>query len=353
LDHFSKTGSFLRDALKAFDRDDLVSFFAERSLETKAERDGRIFPVTDKASSVVSVLEKELREHGVTILRGKVTEKIIVSEGIARGVVLSGGVEIEADSIIIATGGLSYKTTGSTGDGIKWAREAGHKISPLRPGLVSLNITQDFPEVLEGLSLEEVRITFRCGKKKFETGKGSVLFTGAGITGPMVLAASDKVIDWFDQAEVSGEVDIIPDIGIKEADQFLARRFREDPNVQIKTMLKDLVPLRFADLLCSMANIAPDKQLNQITEKERKSLRGLLKCFRFDISKDVSIEKAQITRGGVSVREIDPKTMESKIVKGLCFAGEMIDIDGDCGGFNLQAAFSTGYLAGYSASELR
>lgn len=346
LQHYSRTGAFLRDAFKRFGREDLVSFFAGRGLEIKREEDGRMFPVTDRASSVIDILEKELKAREVRVLRGKSVSSVNAASGRVSWVEFPDGKRMEAEKVIIATGGISYSSTGSTGDGFRWAEELGHKVMPLKPGLVSLNVEQDHPLALEGLCLEGVNIDFRSGKKKIKTGIGSLLFTKTGITGPLVLSASDRVIDLLDRGDVCVEIDILPHEDLKGAESILTRKFKDRPSKNVKAILKEMVPGRFAGLVCGMIGLDPDKRSNQVTEKERKRLRDILKSFRLDISREISTEKAQVTRGGVSVKDVDPRTMQSRVIQGLYFAGEVIDVDGECGGFNLQAAFSTGYLAG-------
>ncbi|MGB2630290.1 MAG: NAD(P)/FAD-dependent oxidoreductase [Candidatus Omnitrophota bacterium] len=350
VDHFSKTGDFLRNAFKAFDNEDLVRFFAERGLNAKTEENGRVFPVTDKASSVLDVLRKELNGLKVKILLNKSIKEVLLGKDAVRGVSCADGSVIEAGKVVIAAGGLSYKATGSTGDGIKMAGKTGHRIVPVRPGLVSLDLAGNRPRALEGLSLNGVKLTFRSGKTKFVSDPGDLLFTRNGISGPVTLSSSARVVDWMGEGrEVSVEIDIMPLVNAEGLSALLSRKLSSSPRKSLKNILREMVPVRLADILLDIAELHPEKKANQITAKERKQLAALLKGLRFDVSRSDSFEKAQVTRGGVSTKDIDPRTMESKKIKGLYFAGETIDVDGDCGGFNLQAAFSTGYLAGRSA----
>ena len=345
--HFSKTGSFLRDAFKVFDNNDLISFFTERGLKTKVEENGRVFPVTDKASSVLGLLEEELKKLGIKRLVNTNIREIIVSRGAVRGVLCEDGTILEADKVVVATGGLSYAATGSTGDGIRMAEKLGHTVVPLRPGLVALTLESTLPERLEGVALDDVKLIFKTGKKKVVSRRGGLIFTKDGISGPATLSSSSRVVDCLNEGKkVSLEIDIMPALDPGETEEMLLRKISESSRRGMRNILREFVPMRFGDLLLEFSKIPQDKKASQLTSKERKDFMGLLKGLRFDVANDISFEKAQITRGGVFVKEINPKTMESKKVKGLYFAGEMIDIDGDCGGFNLQAAFSTGYLAG-------
>ncbi|MGB2599668.1 MAG: NAD(P)/FAD-dependent oxidoreductase [Candidatus Omnitrophota bacterium] len=347
IHHFSKTGSFLRDAFRAFDNNDLISFFANRGLKTKVEENGRVFPVTDKASSVLDLLEEELKKLKIKVLVNTSVKEVIVSQSVVKSVLCEDGTIIEAGKVIVAAGGLSYEATGSTGDGIRMAEKLGHTIVTLKPGLVALSLESTLPERLEGISLNDVKLIFKADKKKVTSEKGSIIFTKNGISGPIALSSSSRVVDWLNEGKkVSLEIDIMPMFDPKETEEMLIKKISESSGKGLKNILKEFMPARLSDLLLELSKIPQDKKASQLTSKERKSLIMLFKGLKFDVANTVSFEKAQITRGGVSVKEIDPKTMESKNVKGLYFAGEMIDIDGDCGGFNLQAAFSTGYLAG-------
>ncbi|MFH1845969.1 MAG: NAD(P)/FAD-dependent oxidoreductase [Candidatus Omnitrophota bacterium] len=352
IDHFSKTGDFLRDAFKLFDNKKLLKFFASKGLITKTEEKGRVFPVTDKASSVLDLLKNELNQLNVKILYNTNIKKIFADKNGIKRVICDDEDIIRADRVILATGGLSYKNTGSTGAGIKMAEKMGHKIVLIRPGLVSLTLKGNYPKVLQGLSLDKVKILFRAGSSKFISTEDSLLFTGWGISGPVTFSSSAKVVDWISDAKkVVVEIDIFPNISSKELEKRLEHELVTGSGKITRNVLKEIVPIRLADVILDIAEILPQKKANQITLKQRRLLVSLLKGMKFDVTGSASIEKAQVTRGGVSVKDIDPRTMQSKKVKGLYFAGEMIDVDGDCGGFNLQAAFSTGYLAGRSAGN--
>ena len=347
IQHFSKTGNFLRDAFKVFDNNELISFFAERGLQTKVEENGRVFPVTDKASSVLDLLEEELKKLKIKVLVNTSVKEVIVSQSAVKSVLCEDGTIVEADKVIVATGGLSYVATGSTGDGIRMAEKLGHTIVPVKPGLVALTLESTLPERLEGVSLDNVKLIFKADGEKVVSEKGSLIFTKDGISGPIMLSSSSRVVDWLNEGKkVSLKIDIMPIFDPGEIEKLLIKKVSESSMKGLKNILKEFVPMRFSDILLELSNIPQDKKANQLTIKERKDLITRLKGLKFNIANTVSFGKARITRGGVSVKEIDPKTMGSKKVKGLYFAGEMIDVDGDSGGFNLQAAFSTGHLAG-------
>lgn len=346
--HFAKTGDFLRDAFKAFGNKELLAFFAARGLVTKIEENGRVFPVTNKARSVLDVLKKELDRLKVRILLKKGVKDVLLERGVVKGIICADGSIIESDKVILAAGGVSYKTTGSAGDGIRMAEKMGHKIVPLKPGLVPLILGETYPKGLQGLSLD-ARLTFKCLKSSFVSKRGALLFTGKGISGPITFDSEAKAIDWMTQGKkVSVYIDIVPGINPEELGALLACKLTASSGKIIKNILKEIIPAGLADIIPCVAKISSQKKAGQITVKERKTIVSVLKGLSFDVDRSGSFEEAQITVGGVSVKDIDPKTMASKKIKGLGFAGEMIDIAGDCGGFNLQAAFSTGYLAGTS-----
>lgn len=352
LESFFSGGQFLRDAFKALSNRDLIRFFEAEGLEFNVEDGGKVFPVTERASSVLQILDKKLREAGVRLLFEKHIEDVVVRDGSVRGAALADGTEIlECDRIVIAMGGLSYSSTGSDGDGFRIAGELGHKIVPPRAGLVPLETEQGFAGAMEGLALKDVRLVFGDGKKKLASEKGDIMFTARGITGPLVISMSGKVIDWLDDnKKVTVSIDVKPGLTPDKVDELLLKTFAGAPNKNIRNILKEKLPERLVDVMFEIGDIDPARKGNQVTHKERTALTAMLKGFRLDIKGSRPIEEGMITRGGVSLKEIDPRTMGSRLVKGLFFAGEMIDVDGDTGGFNLQAAFSTGYLAGQSAA---
>jgi predicted Rossmann fold flavoprotein len=351
LKRFSHNGQFLRDAFKKFFNKELMDFFESRGLRLKTERQGRVFPVTDRSSSILEVLKKELGKNRVNLFFKSEAASISVKDGSVKGVVFCDGRSIPADSVILATGGVSYAFTGSTGDGFKMAQWLGHTVTPLKPGLVPLKAKDKFIKDLEGLTLKNIRIKFSVGKKEIVSEVGELLFTGTGVSGPLVLTLSGEIFDWLeDSKEVNVEIDLKPGLTREQLGARLLREFKSGSRKTVRNILKGLLPQRLIDCFIRLAKINNDTQGSQVSRKDREKIISFLKGFRLSISGALPIEEAMVTRGGVSLKDIDPRTMESRKVKGLYFCGELIDIDADTGGFNLQAAFSTGYLAGESAA---
>ena len=351
LKQFSRNGDFLRDAFKKFFNRDLIDFFQSRGLKLKTERQMRVFPVTDRSSSILDVLKKELEKSGAQVIcKSKVVDLLTV-EGRVRGVRLDNGKEIPADRVILATGGASYSFTGSDSSGIRLAGKLGHAIIPLLPGLIPLTVKEDYPAKLEGLALRNIRIKFLSGKARIVSDIGELIFTASGISGPLVVTLSGRVIDLLGRREkVFAEIDLKPALSVQQLDSRLLREFKLNAKKNLKNTLKELLPLRLIEVFAQRAGVDTYKKCSQVTQKEREEIVSLLKGFRIEISGARPIEEAMVTRGGVGLKDINPRTMESRLVKGLYFCGEMIDVDADTGGFNLQAAFSTGYLAGESAA---
>ncbi|MFH0763059.1 MAG: NAD(P)/FAD-dependent oxidoreductase [Candidatus Omnitrophota bacterium] len=361
LQRFSGNAQFLRGAFKKFFNRDLLDFFEKRGLRLKVERQQRVFPASDKSASVLEVLERELVKNKVNLLYGSRLQDIVVGDGRLKAVKLSDGRVILADRVILATGGASYGFTGSTGEGLELARKLGHAITPLRPGLVALRTKEKYPALLEGLTLKNIRLKFTQplragagfsgGKRKIISDIGELLFTETGISGPLVLTLSGSIIDWLrDSQKVFVEIDLKPALSIEQLDSRLLKEFALSPKKSFKNTLKGLLPQRLIDVFIDICAIAPDIKAAHVKKEERRRLILLLKGLRMNITGSKGMEEAMITRGGVSLKDIDPATMQSRRVKGLYFCGEMVDFDADTGGFNLQAAFSTGYLAGESAS---
>lgn len=350
LERFSK-GEFLRDAFKKFFNQDLMRFFEKRGLHLKVERQLRVFPESDKAASILDVLKEELAKNNVKVIRNAQVKDVIVEDNKVKGVVLSDNSIIQADKVILATGGASYAFTGSTGDGIAIAKRLGHKIVPFRPGLVPLDVKENYPKLLEGVALKNISITFSDGKRDIVSKIGELMFTKTGISGPLVLTLSGQVADWLSDKEVHAEIDLKPGLSDEQLNARITREIESNPRRALKNMLKTLLPERLVDVFISILKLNPDQQSNQINAELRKNIVSLLKGFRLTIARTQPLEEAMVTRGGVSLKDINPRTMESRLIKGLYFAGEMIDVDADTGGFNLQAAFSTGYLAGNSSSK--
>lgn len=351
LRRFSKNGQFLRDAFKKFFNQDLINFFEKRGLKLKLERQQRVFPVTDRAVSIVGVLKKELSANKIKIIyRGHLSD-IMIHEDKVKGLMLRDKRFLSADRIILATGGVSYSFTGSSGEGLEIVRRLGHSVIPLRAGLVPLQTRQRFPNLLRGLTLKNIRLKFSDRQRQIISEVGELLFTDFGISGPLVLTLSGQIVDWLNAGkDVYVEIDLKPALTKEQLNARLLREFKLNPKKIIKNVLRDILPQRLITVFLEIAKINPDKKVSFLTLGERQNLISLFKSFRLDILRPRPISEAMVTRGGVSLKEINPRTMESRLVKGLYFAGEMIDVDADTGGFNLQAAFSTGYLAGESAA---
>jgi len=351
LKRFSQNGDFLRDAFKKFFNQELIVFFEERGLKLKVERQKRVFPQSDRSSSILKVLENELIKAGVQVVfRSKVVD-LIVSSGQVKGVRLENGQNIFCDRVILASGGASYSFTGSDASGINIARKLGHAIVPLRAGLIPLDVKQNYIKKLEGLTLRNIKLRFSDAKRQIVSEIGELIFTASGISGPLVITLSGKVIDLFAPGKtVFVEIDLKPALSIQQLDARLLREFKLNSKKSIKNMLKELLPLRLIMVFTEAAGIDPLKKCSQIRQEEREKIISWLKGFRLEVSGPRPIEEGMVTRGGVSLKQINPRTMESRLIKGLYFCGEMMDVDADTGGFNLQAAFSTGYLAGESAA---
>lgn len=339
-------GSFLYSAFYTFSNTDLIEFFNGLGLETKVERGGRVFPVSDKAKDVVDVLAGFLKSKGVEVRLNAPVREIRAVKGRVHSVILADGQELEGDSVILATGGASYPGTGSTGDGYEMVKKLGHTIVPLKPSLVPLVAADAWVPELQGLSLKNVSITILNNKgKKLYTDFGEMLFTHFGVSGPLILSASRHVLD-YNYRNVKLIIDLKPALDEGKLDDRIQRDFEKFSRKQFKNSLDDLLPQKLIPVIIKLSEISPDKFVNQITKDERKKLVRLMKNLEISINGSRPIKEAIVTAGGVSTEEINPSTMESKIVGGLFMAGELIDIDAYTGGFNLTIAFSTGYLAG-------
>lgn len=351
MGRFSKNGQFLRDAFKKFFNHDLMDFFEKRGLELRVERQLRVFPVTDRSSSILEILKAELEKNKVRVIYRARLKEVVAQDNEVKGLLFSDGHTMPADRVILATGGVSYGFTGSTGEGLEIAKKLGHSVTALRPGLVPLETKEKFPKALEGLVLKNIRLKFSNEKKQIISEVGELLFTDFGISGPLVLTYSGQIADWFSQNKnVYVDIDLKPALSVEQLEARFLREFKANPKRSIKNMLKGFLPASLIGVFLDIAKIPREKKVSQITQDERKALSLLLKGMRLNIARTKPIEEAMVTRGGVSLKEIDPRTLGSRLVKGLYFAGEIMDIDADTGGFNLQAAFSTGYLAGESAA---
>jgi len=351
---FSGQGAFLRNALDKFYYPELTAFFAERGLELAVERQGRIFPRSGGASGVLRVLLAELKKFGVQTVFGCRVRGIETAGGRARGVALQGSGRLAAGKVILASGGVSYAFTGSSGDGHEMARALGHDVTPLLPALAPLRTARQYPS-LDGLLLNNVKAVFSFAvkgrKKRLESPVGEIVFHSRGIGGALILSISGRISRLLAEGEkVDLEIDLKPGLERAVLEARLLREFGSAPGSRIEKILCALMPARLAAVFCRECGVECRKQAGQITSAERGRLVEHMKSFAFNI-KGASLQEAMVTCGGVSLKQIDPRSMESRLVKGLYFAGEIIDLDADTGGFNLQAAFSTGYLAGESAAS--
>ena len=344
-------GRFLNSALRLFSNDDIVCLLECNGLETKVERGNRVFPVSDKAKDVVDTLVKIYTDLGGKLITDcKVTE-ITVKDGVATGVKTTNG-HFTADKVILCAGGASYPGTGSDGGGAKLAAKVGHSIVPLKPSLVPLVSDYAYVEDLQGLSLRNVRATLYGDGKKLTDDFGEMLFTHFGVSGPIILSLSNMAAEALSEGmEVELAIDLKPALSEEKLDARIQRDFTTYSRKQLVNGMKDLLPQRLIPVVCDMAYLDEEKFINQVSREERKRLVDTLKRFVVPITGTRPIAEAIVTAGGVSVKEINPKTMESKLINGLYFAGEVMDVDGYTGGFNLQAAFSSGYAAGVAASS--
>lgn len=338
-------GRFMFSALSAFSNEDLICLLKEHGTETKEERGGRIFPVSDKSSDIIKALTKYALKPSVKLICDTATDIIIENDCVC-GVLLASGKTVKSNKVIIATGGKSYPQTGSTGDGYTFAKKAGHTIIPPKPSLIPLVTEEKWVSELMGLSLKNVAIsiTDESGKSVY-TDFGEMLFTHYGLSGPIILSASAHLRD-IGKKKYKLTIDLKPALDEKTLDKRLLRDFSEQKNKDFLNALDMLLPKKLIPVIIRLSGISPHKKINGITKEERTKLIALLKAMPFTIRTVRPIEEAIITSGGVSTKEINPKTMESKLVSGLYFAGEVIDVDAYTGGFNLQIAFSTGYCAG-------
>lgn len=334
---------FLYSAFSNFGTEDTMSFFEELGVPLKTERGGRVFPVSDNAEDIVNALDRELKRLGVRIIRRRVTQ-LICRDGVCRGV-RAGGEEYFADSVLIACGGKSYPNTGSTGDGYRLAQELGHTVTELKPSLVPLVSPDKYCAEMMGLSLRNVTLRLMDGDKCIYTELGEMLFTHFGVSGPLVLSASSHMREMApDRYKLL--IDLKPGLSHEQLDARILRDFSENINRDFVNAVRKLLPAKLIPTAVRLSGIAPEQKVNGITREQRLKFAELIKAFPVRISGFRPIDEAIITSGGISVKEINPKTMESKLVQGLFFAGEVIDVDAYTGGFNLQIAFSTAYTAG-------
>ena len=342
---------FLYSAFHELDNFGVMALLENNGCNLKTERGERVFPVSDHASDVTAAFQRLLRKKGVEVRLHCAVRGIESKEGQAAGVILADGSAIPAEAVIVATGGLSYRTTGSTGDGHRMAEELGHRVKACEPALVPLVIREECCKKLQGLSLKNVSSTMSCGKKKLYQGFGEMLFTHYGVSGPLVLSASSFLGKRKGEEELLLTVDLKPALSEEQLDKRILRDFEENLNRQFKNALNGLYPSKLISVMIERSGIDPEKKVHEITRQERRRLSELTKAFTLHVREKRGFDEAVITQGGVSVKEINPSTMESRLVRGLYFAGEVLDLDGLTGGFNLQIAWSTGYLAGISCAR--
>ena len=333
---------FLYSSLYTFTNIDTINFFKMQGIKLKEERGGRIFPESDKSSDIIKGLEKALKESNVKVLlNSRVTDIICKDNNIKE--IISNGQKIKGDYFILATGGASYPTTGSRGEGQDFAMKMGHNIVPLEPSLVPIELKEDYVKELMGLSLKNVEVTIKEEKKVLYKELGEMLFTHFGVSGPLVLSGSRFVKK---NTNCSLIIDLKPALDIQELDKRVQKDFKKNINKDFKNSLDELFPKKIIGTIIKLSRIPEDKKVNEITKEERKTLVNLIKNLEFTIKGLRSIDEAIVTAGGIDTREIDPSTMKSKIINNLSFAGELIDVDAFTGGYNVQIALSTGYLAG-------
>ena len=339
---------FLYSAFYAYDNVRVIDFFHTHGLKTKTERGNRVFPVSDHSSDVIAVLNQALKQAGVKVRLQTEVSGLWTEEKMVRGVFLKNGEKVEGDAVILAAGGFSYQSTGSTGDGYLFAEACGHKIVPVEPSLVPCVAEESYVREMQGLSLKNVRVIIRKDKKILFDEFGEMLFTHFGVSGPLILSASSLVGKELKKQRLSMEIDLKPALKKEQLDQRLLRDFENNKNRQFKNALHGLLPAKMLPVLIKLSGIDPEKKINEVTKEERNRLTCLLKAFPMTLTGPRGFDEAIITRGGVCVKEVNPSTMESKRISGLYFAGEVLDLDAMTGGFNLQIAWSTGYLAGSS-----
>lgn len=342
---------FLYSAFYGFTNQDMMALLENAGCPLKTERGERVFPVSDKSSDVISALSGRLKELGVTICLNQEVKGLWVEDGVCRGVVMEKDMRnqnqrLSADGVILATGGLSYPTTGSTGDGHRFAKSAGHTVTALYPALVPFTTAETDALTLQGLSLKNIEITVTNGKKELYREFGEMLFTHFGVSGPVLLSASSFAAKLLQKGNLELSIDLKPALSKEQLDARILRDFEGLKNKLFKNALDKLFPSKLIPVMIERSGISPEKQVNEITREERRRLVEITKAFKLTLTGLRGFNEAIVTQGGVSVKEVNPSTMESKKVKGLYFAGEVLDLDAVTGGYNLQIAWSTGWLAG-------
>ena len=342
---------FLYSSLYGFNCQASIAFFENLGVPVKVERGNRAFPASDHSSDIIRALERRLRELGVKISLNTEVREVLCREGRAAGLLLKDGTRIHGDAVLIAAGGLSYPSTGSTGDGYRWAQESGHSLQPLRPALVPLETEEAYIPRMQGLSLRNIEFTVKDGKKKIFSEFGELLFTHFGISGPLALSASSRIGKRLEERKLSAWINLKPALTPEQLDARLLREFEKSWNRQFKNILPELFPSKLAPVILELSGIPGELPVREVTREQRESFVRLSRAFPLTITGTRGYREAVVTQGGVSVKEINPATMESKILPGLYFAGEVLDLDALTGGFNLQIAWSTARAAAEAMAE--
>jgi predicted Rossmann fold flavoprotein len=367
ITHFGPGGRFLRQAFSQFFSSDLVEFLKKLGVRTVTEPDGRIFPASGKAGDVANALVDWVVRCGVTVLTETSVKRLLLEKGEIKGVEVFSNLppegkgkshhhrlkrEYKADAVIVACGGASYPSTGSSGDGYRLAESVGHTIIPVRPALVPIKTAGDVAPRLQGVSLNRVRVRIKIEGKRRAESIGELIFTHFGLSGPVILDLSKLMVDALrENQKVVLSLDFMPDLDESRLNNYVENRLRGRGKQKLQTSLKEFLPGKLISVCLDLAEIPSSRVGNQVTASERKRLGQLFKDFKMEVTGHLSLAEAMVTAGGVDTKEVDPRTMESRLVKGLYFAGEVLDIDASSGGYNLQAAFSTGLVAGKSAGR--
>lgn len=352
LEHIRRNPRFMYSSLYSFTNLDMMNYLEKCGLKLKVERGQRVFPFSDKSSDVIRTLTRQLEKYHVDIRLHTAVSHLMTENGTITGVCTQNGEKIPADAVIIACGGLSYPSTGSTGDGYALAREAGHAVTPLYPSLVPLTVREEYCRRLMGLSLRNVTLTLYDSRhKKFYEEFGEMMFTHFGITGPIVLTASTVIRQPLEKGTVTGRINLKPALTAQQLDKRLQRDFSENINRDLDNALGHLLPASLIPVIIELAGLDPHRKIHEMTKQERHCLAECIQGMPLTVTGTADFNEAIITQGGIRVREINSSTMESKLVKGLYFAGEVIDVDAETGGYNLQIAWSTGRAAGMAAAE--
>lgn len=347
IENVPKNGKFLYSAFYTFTNTNVIEMFNSLGVKTKTERGKRVFPESDKAHDIANALEKQINNKKVKLLLNTKVDKIVSKDNKVEKVILNNKKEIKCDSVIVATGGLSYPLTGSTGDGYKFAKTLGHTVTDIKPSLIGMEVQENYVSDLEKLALRNISISvYNSKNKKVYDDFGELEFTKYGLDGPVIKSASCRMKDTTKE-NYKIVIDLKPALDEEKLDKRIQKDFQKYTNKKFEKALDDLLPKKLIPIIIKLSDIDPDTVVHQISREQRKNLVKLLKNLTFTLKRYRPIEEAIITSGGIKVSEINSSTMESKLVEGLFFAGEVIDVDAYTGGFNLQIAFSTGYLAGY------